>query len=229
MKTIGLIGGISWESTAEYYRIINQETKKRLGGYHSAKLALVSLDFAEVEVFQNQGRWEEAGELMVRAAVQLEAAGAELVLICANTMHKLADQVQAAVAIPLLHIVEVTARAIKAQGLERVGLLGTRFTMTEDFVKGGLKARGLEVLTPDAEDMKTVDGIIYNELVKGQIQDSSRQKAAAVIGRLADLGAQGAILGCTELPLLLKPGDAPLPLFDTTLIHAQAAVEAALS
>jgi len=229
MKTIGLIGGISWESTAEYYRIINQETQKRLGGYHSAKLALVSLDFAEVEVFQSQGRWEEAGQLMVRAAVQLEAAGAELILICANTMHKLAGQVQDAVAVPLLHIVEVTAQAIKAQGLDRVGLLGTRFTMTEDFVKGGLQAKGLEVLTPDAEGMKTVDGIIYKELVKGQIKDSSRRKAAAVVGRLAGLGAQGVILGCTELPLLLKPGDAPLPLFDTTLIHAQAAVEAALS
>jgi len=229
MKTIGLIGGISWESTAEYYRIINQETNARLGGRHSAKVVLVSLDFEEVEELQSSGRWEEAAGLMIRAAGQVRAGGAELLLICANTMHKLADRVRAAVDIPLLHIVEATAGAVLAQGLAKVGLLGTRYTMTEDFISRGFKARGLTVLVPGAEEIEVVNRIIYDELVLGRILEPSRQKLHRVVDRLAEAGAQGVILGCTELPLLARADLSPIPLFDTTFLHARAAVEAALA
>jgi aspartate racemase len=229
MKTIGLIGGISWESTAEYYRIINQETNARLGNRHSAKIVLVSLDFEEVEELQSSGRWDEAASLMVQAAGQVRAGGAELLLICANTMHKLAGQVQAAMDIPLIHIVQATARAVRGQGLTKIGLLGTRYTMTEDFIRGGLEERGLTVLVPGAEEMEVVNRIIYDELVLGRILEPSRDKLHQAVDRLAQAGAQGVILGCTELPLLAKEDRSPVPLFDTTYLHATAAVEAALA
>lgn len=229
MKTIGLIGGISWESTTEYYRIINLETNARLGGRHSARIVLVSLDFEEVEVLQSSDRWEEAASLMIQAAEQVRAGGAELLLICANTMHKLAGQVQAAVDIPLIHIVQATARAVQAQELTRVGLLGTRYTMTGDFIRGGLEAEGITVLVPDPEEMEVINRIIYDELVLGRILEPSRRNLHRAVDRLARAGAQGVVLGCTELPLLAKEDLSPVPLFDTTLLHAKAAVEAALA
>ena len=229
MKTIGLIGGISWESTTEYYRIINQETNARLGSRHSARIVLVSLDFEEVEVLQSSGRWEEAAGIMAETASQVRAGGAELLLICANTMHKLAGQVQAAVDIPLIHIVQATARAVQAQGLTRVGLLGTRYTMTGDFIRGGLEAEGITVLVPDPEEMEVINRIIYDELVLGRILEPSRQNLHQAVDRLVAAGAQGVILGCTELPLLARESLSPVPLFDTTLLHAKAAVEAALA
>ncbi len=229
MKTIGLIGGMSWESTLEYYRLLNMAVHERLGGYHSAKCILVSVDFAEIEELQQLGRWEEAGLILARAAQQLEQAGAHLIVLCTNTMHIIAPAIQNAVSIPLLHIADATAQAIKSYNLTRIGLLGTRFTMEEDFYKGRLsKSHELTVLVPEAQDRVEVHRIIYDELVHGTILPESREAYRQIIARLVNAGAQGIILGCTEIGLLVKPQDANVPIFDTTSLHALAAVRLAL-
>ncbi|MGA3144997.1 MAG: aspartate/glutamate racemase family protein [Verrucomicrobiota bacterium] len=229
MKVIGLIGGMSWESTVEYYRLINESVKEKLGGLHSAKCVLYSVDFAEVEELQRQGRWPDAAQLLVGAAQNVEKAGADFVLICTNTMHKLADPVQARIGIPLLHIADATAAKVGQAGIRRVGLLGTRFTMEEDFYRGRLADQfGLEVIIPDTKDRETVHRIIYKQLCVGTIRPESKAQVAGIMSRLVDLGAEGIILGCTELGLLLDAGDSRVPLFDTTRLHALAAVEYAL-
>lgn len=229
-KVIGLIGGMSWESSSEYYRIINQAVREKLGRLRSARCLMWSFDFGEIEALQHAGRWDDATALMIDAAQRLERGGADFFLICTNTMHRMADQVQAAVGIPLLHIADPTAERIKARGLKRVGLLGTAFTMEQDFYKGRLADRhGLEVLVPEAEDRATVHRIIYDELVQGRVETASRDAYRKVIARLIERGAEAVILGCTEIMLLVKPEDSRVPLFDTTLIHAEAAVERALS
>jgi aspartate racemase len=229
MLTIGLLGGMSWESTVPYYRTVNEVVKARLGGLHSAKVALISVDFAEVERLQHAGEWDAAGELLAGAARSLEAAGADFVVVCTNTMHKVADAIEAAVAIPLLHIADPTAAAIRAAGLRTVGLLGTRFTMEQEFYVGRLEARhGLTVLTPPVEDREVVHRVIYDELVLGHAVESSRAAFRRVIEDLVARGAQGVILGCTEISLLVGPEDASVPLFDTTAIHATAAAERAI-
>jgi aspartate racemase len=226
---IGLIGGMSWESSAEYYRINNKAVRARLGGLRSARCLMWSFDFGEIEALQHAGRWNDATRLMIEAAQLLERGGADFFLICTNTMHRMADQVQAAVRIPLLHIADPTAERIKAQGIKRVGLLGTAFTMEQDFYKGRLQQRfGLDVLTPEADDRATVHRIIYDELVQGRAEPASRNAYRAVIGRLVERGAEAVILGCTEIMLLIKAQDSPVPLFDTTVIHAEAAVDRAL-
>ena len=229
MKTIGLIGGMSWESSLEYYRIINETTKQKLGGFHSSKSILYSVDFEEIERLQHQGKWDELTELMVRAAQSLEKAGAELVVICTNTMHKMADDVQASITIPLLHIADATAEQIQLQNLQTVGLLGTKFTMEQDFYKGRLSEKfGLKVLIPSDDEREIVHSVIYDELCMGQTKESSRAEYIRIINNLVDRGAQGIILGCTEIPLLIKQRDVPVPIFDTTTIHAKHAVEEAL-
>jgi aspartate racemase len=230
MKTIGLIGGMSWESSVEYYRIINEEVKARLGGLHSAQCLMWSFDFAEIEALQKAGNWEEATDRMVAAAQQLERGGAGGILICANTMHIMASAVGAAVNIPLIHIADTTAAKICADGLKTIGLLGTRFTMEQDFYKGRLIERfGLNVLIPDASAREIIHQVIYDELVRGVIRDESRTAFLHIMDRLAAQGARGIILGCTEFPLLIHPEHTPLPLYDTTRLHALAAVEWALS
>ena len=226
---IGLIGGMSWESSAEYYRIINEAVRDRLGGLRSARCLMWSFDFGEIEALQHAGRWEAAAALLIDAARRRERGGADFLLISTNTMHRMADAVQAAVSIPLLHIADPTAERIKAQGFTRVGLLGTAFTMEQDFYKGRLRHRGLDVLVPEAEDRAVVHRIIYDELVQGRAEPASRDAYRAVIARLAGRGAEAVILGCTEIMLLIGPGDSPVPIFDTTRIHAEAAVERALS
>ncbi|MFI9720667.1 aspartate/glutamate racemase family protein [Streptomyces sp. NPDC052396] len=229
MKTIGMLGGMSWESTAEYYRLLNQLTRERLGGLHSAKCLLYSVDFAEIERLQVAGRWQEAGEILAEAAKSLEAAGAELLLICTNTMHKVAGQVSAATGIPLLHLADATAEAVRAAGCTRVGLLGTAFTMEQDFYRGRLAANGLEVLVPDEEGRRTVHRIIYEELCAGVIREESREAYRAVIRDLVAAGAEGVVLGCTEIELLVGAEDSPVPVFPTARLHAAAAVELALA
>ncbi len=229
MKTIGLIGGMSWESSIEYYRIINQETRKRLGGLHSAKSIMLSVDFAEVEVLQDQGRWDEAGALLAATGKNLEDGGADFVILCTNTMHKVAAQIQEQIHIPLLHIADATAREIKQAGMQRIALLGTRFTMEEDFYKDRLtRTYGLEVLIPDAGEITTVNRIIFEELCRGKILPTSKASYVNIMQRLVKNGAEGIILGCTEIGLLVQQADSTVPLFDTTKIHAQAAVEFAL-
>lgn len=229
-KVIGLIGGMSWESSAEYYRIINEKVRGRLGPLNSARCLMWSFDFAEIEALQHAGRWDEAGALLADAARRLERGGADFLILCTNTMHRLADALQAAVAIPLLHIADPTAERIKRAGLRRVGLLGTAFTMEQGFYKGRLSARhGLEVLVPEAADRQTVHRIIYDELVQGQVKEASRAAYRGIIAKLAAEGAEAVILGCTEIMLLVRTEDSPVPLFDTTAIHADAAVEAALA
>lgn len=228
MKTIGLIGGMSWESSAEYYRILNELVKAQLGGLHSAKVILHSVDFAEIEAYQRSGEWDKATAALIEVARGLERAGADLLLICANTMHKMYAEVQAAVSIPLLHIADATAAAIKAQGLQTVALLATRYTMEHDFYRNRLAEHGLDVLIPEADDRDTVHRIIYEELVRGIITAESKAAYLAVIDRLLANGAQGIILGCTEIPLLIKPEDTTVPQFDTTFLHASAAIQAAL-
>ena len=230
MKTIGMLGGMSWESTLTYYRLINEGVKARLGGFHSAKIVMVSVDFAEVEALQMADRWDEATQFMIAAARQIEAGGADGLVIATNTMHLMADAVQAAIGIPLLHIADATAAGIKAAGIDCVGLLGTRFTMEQDFYRGRLAEKhGLSVLIPDAAGRTTVHDIIYDELVKGVVRDESRQAYRRIIADLAGAGAGGIILGCTEIGLLVGPEDSPVPIFDTTLLHAQAAVDWALA
>ena len=229
MKTIGLIGGMSWESSAEYYRILNEEVNRRLGGVHSAKCVMVSVDFAEVEAMQHSGRWDLATEAMVEAARQVQAGGADFVLLCTNTMHKLADEVQQAISIPLVHVADATGQAILAKGFRRAGLLGTRFTMEEDFYRERLQERfGLEVLIPEEDERKDIHRVIYSELVLGNIREDSRRRYLEIIQGLVARGAECIILGCTEIGLLVKQEDTEIPLFDTTRIHALAAIEKAL-
>lgn len=226
LRIVGLIGGMSWESSAVYYRILNEETRARLGGTHSCPCLLLSVDFAHVEALQHQGRWDELGALMVKAAQDLERAGAQGLAILTNTMHRFADQVAASVPLPLLHIADATGERIRAAGLTRIGLLGTRFTMEQDFYKGRLAERfDLDVLIPDEADRATVHRVIYEELVQGQVLEPSRRAYGEVIARLAKAGAQGVILGCTEISLLVGQEDSPVPLFDTTRQHAEALVD----
>jgi len=227
VRTLGLIGGMSWESTIPYYRQINETVKARLGGLHSARLVLYSVDFQEIKRLQHAGQWDAAGELLAQAADRLQGAGAQGLVLCTNTMHKVAPQIEAAVGIPLLHIADPTAAAIRAAGLSRVGLLGTRFTMEEDFYRARLAERhGLDVLIPTPEDRNTVHRIIYDELCLGDIRPASREAYLAVIGRLRAAGAECIILGCTEISLLVAPHHVPdLPLFDTTQLHAVHAAE----
>jgi len=229
MKTIGMIGGMSWESSIEYYRIVNEEIKNTLGGLHSAKSVMVSVDFAEIETLQHEGRWDDATQAMIRAAQQVQAGGADFVVICTNTMHKMAAEVQKEINIPLLHIADATAQVVRTRGLHRVGLLGTRFTMEEDFYRGRLvEKHGLDVLIPNAEDRAIIHRVIYDELVLGRILPASRAEYLRIMAGLVQAGAQGIILGCTEIGLLVKDEDSQVPLFDTTRIHAEAAVRMAL-
>jgi len=229
MKTIGMIGGMSWESSQEYYRIINEEVHQRLGGVHSAKTLMLSVDFAEIEELQHLGNWSEATRQMVAAAQALERGGADFVVICTNTMHKMADEVQAAIHIPLLHIADAAAQVIQARGLQRIGVLGTRFTMEEPFYKDCLAEKfGLEVLSPPATERELVHRVIYDELVIGKIVPQSKADYLRIIADLQARGAQGVILGCTEIGLLVQQADCAMPLFDTTLLHALAAVDYAL-
>ena len=228
-RVIGLIGGMSWESSALYYRIVNEETKARLGGLHSAEVVLYSVDFAGIERMQADGRWAEAGERLAGVARRVEAAGADVLLLCTNTMHEVFPAVAAAVNIPCLHIADATGERIAAAGLRRVGLLGTRFTMERPFYAGRLRERfGLDAIVPDAADRQTVHDIIYRELVLGEVRDASRDAYRAVMARLVERGAEAIILGCTEITLLVGPENATVPLFDTTRLHAEAAVAFAL-
>ncbi|MFJ6888282.1 aspartate/glutamate racemase family protein [Streptomyces californicus] len=228
MRTIGLIGGMSWESTAEYYRLINEHTRDRLGGLHSARCVLYSVDFAEIERLQTEGRWAEAGEVLADAARAVQAAGADMVLICTNTMHKVADAVAAAVSVPLLHLADATADAVHAAGVRRVGLLGTAFTMEQDFYRGRLEGRGLDVRVPDAAGRALVHEVIYGELCLGEVREESRAAYREIIRSLVADGAEGVILGCTEIELLIGAEDSPVPVFPTARLHALAAVDAAL-
>jgi aspartate racemase len=227
-RVIGMLGGMSWQSTAEYYRLANEGVRDRLGGLHSARIVLASVDFAEIEALQVAAEWDRAGEILAAEAARLEAAGAELLVLCTNTMHKVADRVQAAVGIPLLHLADTTAAAVHATGLTTLGLLATGFTMEQDFYRDRLASHGLRVLVPDATDRATVHRIIYDELCRGVIRDESRQVYRQVIERLVTAGAQGVILGCTEIELLIGPADSPVPVFPTTRLHVEAAVTAAL-
>ena len=230
MKTIGLIGGMSWESSAQYYRIINQQVRARLGGVHSAESLMFSANFGEIERLQHGGDWPALTAQMIDAARRLERGGADFFLICTNTMHLMADEVAASVSIPLLHIADPTAEAIKGAGLSRVGLLGTAFTMEKDFYKGRLAERhGLKVLVPEEADRRLVHDVIYRELVAGDVREPSRAVYRDVIARLVARGAQAVILGCTEIMLLIGQEDSPVPLFDTTRLHALAAVDQALA
>ena len=225
---IGLIGGMSWQSTVEYYRLLNELTRERLGGMHSAECIVHSVEFAPIKAMQAAGQWAEAAKVLADAARGLEAAGADLLLICANTMHKVADEVQAAVSVPLLHIGDVTANAVQHAGLRTVGLVGTRFTMEQDFLRSRLESHGLTVLVPvEQGDRDELHRIIYEELSRGRFEPDSKKVCLAAIDRLVADGAEGVILGCTELELLVKPGDADVPLFPTTRLHVEAALEAA--
>ncbi len=229
MKTIGLLGGMSWESSLEYYRLINQLVRERLGGLHAAQCLLWSFDFAEIEALQAAGDWDGAAQRMVEAAQALERGGADALVICTNTMHKLAPHVEAAMSIPLLHIADTTAQQIVQDGLNTIGLLGTRYTMEQDFYKGRLIERfGLKVITPEAADRTIVHQVIYDELCQGRVHDESRREYLRIIDQLVEQGAQGVILGCTEITLLVKPEHTAIRLYDTTYLHALAAVEWAL-
>jgi len=229
MKTIGMIGGMSWESTALYYKKINEGVQRRLGGLHSAQIAMVSIDFEPMERLQRENHWREAGEELAKVARQVEAAGADFIVLCTNTMHKVADAIEAAVDIPLLHIADATAKAVKAAGMNSIGLLGTRFTMQEDFYRGRLEKKcGLQVLVPSDEEMTIVHEVIYGELVRGIVREDSRKKYLEIIEGLRARGAEGVIEGCTEIVMLVDQTHTTVPLFDTTAIHAQAAVNMAL-
>ena len=229
MQTIGLLGGMSWESTVTYYQIINQAVKERLGGLHSARCILYSVEFDEIERCQSSGDWARSGEILAQAAQALERAGADFILICTNTMHKVYNQVQAAVSIPILHIADLTLAALRAQGIRRVALLGTAYTMEQDFYKRRLTEGGLEVLIPGESDRREINRVIFQELCRGILSPDSRALFLRVLEDLRSAGAEGAILGCTEIGLLIGQGDTSLPLFDTTQIHAQAAAALALS
>lgn len=225
MKTIGMLGGMSWESSAEYYRIANEVVKARLGGHHSAKLVLYSVDFDEIEKCQSSGRWDDAARILAEGAKSIERAGADVLVLCTNTMHKLAGPIRASITIPFLHIAEATGRAILARGVKTVGLLGTRYTMEQDFYKGTLAELGLEVLIPSEPERAVVHDVIYDELCLGRVNPASREQYKRIMAGLVARGAQGIILGCTEIMLLVKPEDATVPVFDTTRIHATAAAE----
>lgn len=229
MKRIGILGGMSWESTAEYYRIINSRVKERLGGLHSAEILIYSVDFHDIEILQSAGDWDQLTAMMIHGARRLENAGADFLVIATNTMHKMAGEVERELSIPLLHIADATAEEITGCGIDTVGLLGTRYTMEEEFYRGRLiDKHNLKVLIPSPEDRDIVHGIIYEELCGGIIKDSSRREFQRIIDKLSGEGAKGIILGCTEIPLLVKQEDVSLPLFDTTLIHARKAVDRAL-
>jgi aspartate racemase len=230
MKTIGLLGGMSWESTVLYYQTINRVVGARLGGLHSARIVLYSVDFHDIEQRQHSGRWDEAAGILVNAARALQRADAEFLVLCTNTMHKVAPQIEKAVPLPLLHIADPTAEHIKAAGPRRVGLLATRFTMEDDFYRGRLQDRhGLDVMVPSDGDRAIVHRVIYDELCVGVIDDGSRDEYRRIMRALADRGAEGILLGCTEIDLLVGPPDAPVPLYDTTRLHAERAVELALA
>lgn len=230
MKTIGMLGGMSWESTVSYYKALNEGVKAALGGLHSAKIALYSVDFAEIEQLQHQGRWDETAKILINAARSVEAAGADFLLICTNTMHKVAAEVEAAISIPVLHIVDATAAQLHTDNVQRVGLLGTQFTMQQDFYKGRLQRNhGIEVIVPTAEQQQVVHDIIYSELCLGKITDASRQQYLNIIADLREQGAEAIILGCTEIALLVRPEDTSVALYDTAAIHAAHAVNYALS
>ena len=229
MKRIGLLGGMSWESSAEYYRLLNEEIRARCGGLHSADCVLRSVDFSDIETLQRTGRWDEAGARLTDEARLLAAAGAQLLVLCTNTMHKVADGITAQIEIPLVHIADATAEAVRAQRLETVGLLATAYTMEQDFYIGRLRDRhGLTVLVPDGRDRQVVHDVIYDELCLGVISKSSRDEYRRIMAELADRGAEGILLGCTEIDLLVGSRDAPVPTFDTTRLHVQRAVELAL-
>lgn len=228
MKTIGLIGGMSWESTIPYYRIINEEIKNRLGGLHSAKIILYSVEFDEIEKCQSNNEWEKSGEILGQAAKAVEAAGADFLLICTNTMHKVAPQIASMIRIPIIHIADTAADELEKYHIRRVGLLGTKYTMTQDFYKKRLTDRGIDVLIPEEDDIEAVNSVIFNELCVGEIREASRIRFQKIISRLKENGAEGIILGCTEIGLLIGPSDVDIPVFDTTVIHARKAASIAL-
>jgi aspartate racemase len=229
MKTIGLLGGMSWESTALYYQRINELVKEKLGGLHSARIAMISVDFQEIEDLQHKNNWKESGEILGKAAQRIEAAGADFLVICTNTMHKVAPQIEKAIGIPLLHIADATAEEVKKQGMKTIGLLGTKFTMEQEFYAGRLEGRhGLKVLVPNQEDRDTVHRVIYEELVLGEVKEKSREEYLQIMNKLREEGAEGVIEGCTEIVMLVEQKHTEIPLFDTTAIHARKAVEKAL-
>jgi aspartate racemase len=229
MKTIGLLGGMSWESTANYYKAINEGVKAAKGGFHSAKIALYSVDFAEIEAMQRSGNWQGAAEHLRQAALSIQAAGADALLICTNTMHKVAPEIELSLSIPLIHIADATAQNLVKDGVTKVGLLGTAFTMEQDFYKGRLQNQfGIDVLVPNIEQRKRVHQIIYQELVKGEVREPSKQEYLRIVNDLAENGAQAIILGCTEIAMLIKQEDTSVPLYDTTQIHSDAAVNFAI-
>ena len=229
MRVIGMLGGMSWESSAEYYRLANEMVRDRVGGLHSARVLLDSVDFAEVEAMQADGRWEEAGVLLANRARALQAGGAELIVLCTNTMHKVFPWIAAAVSVPVLHIADAAAAAIRARALSRIGLLGTRFTMEQDFYSTRLTGHGIATIIPGPEDRDIVHRVIYDELVLGIVREESREAYRRVISRLVDAGAEGIVLGCTEIELLIEESDSPVHVFPTTRLHVAAAVEAVLS
>lgn len=229
MRRIGMLGGMSWESTAEYYRLANEGVRERLGGHHSARILLDSVDFAEIEAMQSGGDWDAAGRMLASRAAALEQSGAELLVLCTNTMHAVIDEIERAVRVPVLHIADAVSDAIRARGLRRVALLGTAFTMDHPFYPQRLGEHGIEVLLPEPEDRRTVHAVIYDELVHGIIREESRAAYRAILGRLERQGAEGVILGCTEIELLVSDADSRLPLFPTTRLHVEAALDAALS
>ncbi len=229
MKTVGLIGGMSWESTALYYQLLNQGIRERLGGLHSARILLASVDFQEIEAMQQQGQWQEAGMLLAELGLRLEQAGADCILLCTNTMHKVAPRIEAALSIPFLHLADATARVVKERGYTRVGLLGTSFTMEEEFYCGRLTGQGLNVLVPDQDRRNEVNRIIFDELCCGQVLEKSAKIYRETIDALAEQGAQTVILGCTEIGMLISPEQSSLPLVDTTRVHVEAAIELMLS
>lgn len=229
MKTIGLLGGMSWESSALYYQLINEALRDQLGGLHSAKLVMTSVDFAEIEHFQSTGDWASAGRILAEQSRRLEAAGADFLVLCTNTMHKVAPDIENAVTIPLLHLADATAIAVAESGIATVALLGTAFTMEQEFYKDRVAAHGLRVIVPDAAQRAIIHRVIYEELVLGIINDASREQYVAIIASLRERGAEGVILGCTEIELLIGENDNPIPIFPTTQLHAEAAVKMALA
>ena len=229
MKTIGLIGGMSWESTVTYYQVINETIKRELGGLHSAKIVLYSVDFDEIEKYQASGEWDKSADVLSNAAERLEKAGADFIVICTNTMHKVVPQMKERIGIPIVHIAEATADKLKEHGITTVGLLGTKYTMTQDFYKDKLIQAGIRVIIPDDNDVETVNAVIYDELCLGNIISASKDKYLEIIRKLEDVGAQGVILGCTEIGLLVNQKDVELPVFDTTLIHAEKAALTAIN
>ncbi len=225
MKTVGLIGGMSWESTIPYYKIINELIKEKLGGLHSAQIILYSVEFDEIEKCQSSGQWDKSAEILGNAAKKLELAGADFILICTNTMHKVAPQIQSMISVPIVHIADATADVLELDKVSKVALLGTKYTMTQEFYKSKLIERGFEVFIPDEEDMETVNSVIFKELCVGKINESSRREFSEIIRKLKEKGAQAVILGCTEIGLLIKEENSVLPIYDTTVIHASKAAE----